>query len=330
MAHGSKRAVGAAIAGNAALTFAKLAAFLVTGSAAMLSESLHSLADTLNQVLLMVGITRSTRRADPRFPFGYGAERAVWALMSAVGIFFLGCGVTVYHGFHSLLHPEPLDDLGIALIVLLLALLIEGAVLVVAVRTVIHNADGAPFFAYLRREADPTTAAVVLEDAVACLGVVIALVGIVLSRTTGNPIWDALASILIGLLLGLIALWLVARSRYLLVGPAVPRRDRDRIRAILAANPIVERVVGLRTRVLDTETYRVSADLEFDGEALAGAFEQELRQAYSGITGYQDFRAFASRFADLVVERLGDEIDTIEAAIRRDIPKARFLDIEAE
>jgi zinc transporter 9 len=330
MALGSKTAVGAAIVGNSALTVGKFTAFLATGSAAMLSESMHSLADTLNQLLLMVGITRSTRRADPRFPFGYGAERAVWALMSGVGIFFLGCGVTVYHGVLNLLHPRHLQDLGVALLVLIVSLIVEGAVLVIALKTVARNAGDRPFFPYLRYEADPTTAAVVMEDSAACLGVLLALAGIGLSRLTGNPQWDALASILIGLLLGAIALWLVARSRYLLVGPAVPRRDQERIRSILANNPMVEKIVNLRTRVMDTETYRVAADVEFAGEALAAEFEETLQEDYDNIEDFQAFKAFAARFADQVVERLGDEIDDIENTIRREVPKARYLDIETE
>jgi zinc transporter 9 len=330
MAAGSKRAVGAAIIGNSVITVAKTAAFFASGSAAMLSEALHSLADTMNQVLLMVGIKWSTRSADPRFPFGYGAERAVWALMSGVGIFFLGCGVTLYHGIHNLLHPSPLHSLGVALIVLLFSLVIEAAVLVIAVRTVRRHAAGKPFFSYLRHEADPTTAAVVMEDAAACLGVLLALAGIALSRWTGNPAWDALASILVGLLLGGIALWLITKSRHLLVGPAVPAEVRDRIRSIIAAHPVVDRIVRLRTRVMDSETYRVAAEVEFDGEIIAAAFDAELREAYAGISDYEGFRAFAAAYADRVVDRLGDEIDAIEQAIQEEVPKARYLDIEAE
>jgi zinc transporter 9 len=330
MAAGSKRAVAAAIAGNGTLTIAKLVAFLLTGSAAMMSESMHSLADTMNQVLLMIGIRRSTRAANPAFPFGYGAERAVWALMSAVGIFFLGCGVTLYHGVHTLLHPKPLGDLRVALIVLVFSLIVEGIVLVIAVQTVLQNSKGRPFFRYLWREADPTTTAVVLEDAAACLGVIFAMIGIALTTLTGNAMWDAVASIAVALLLGAIALWLVARSRYLLVGPAVPVEVRKRIREIVASSPVVEQIALLRTRVLDTESFRVAADIDFDGEALAGMLEDDLRAAYPNISDYDEFRAFAVRYAERIIERLGDEVDTIEAAIQSEFPKARYLDIEAE
>jgi zinc transporter 9 len=330
MAQGSRRAVAAAIAGNSLVTVAKTFAFVVSGSAAMLSEALHSLADTLNQILLMVGIVRSSREADHDFPYGYGAERQVWALMSAVGIFFLGCGVTVYHGVHTALHPEPLSSLGLAKAVLVVAFVVEAAVLIVAVRAVWIASGDRPFFPYLAREADPAAVAVVLEDAAACLGVLLAFGGILMSRVTGDPRWDAVASILIGLLLGAIAIWLIARNRHLLVGPAIPEEVRDRIREVLKSHPAVEKVAMLRTRMLDADTYRVAAEVEFAGEAIAASLEDTLREAWPGITDYESFRRFAADFADDVVERLGDEVDGLEAAIRREVPRARWLDVEAD
>lgn len=330
MAHGSRRAVAAAIAGNSLVTVAKSIAFVVSGSAAMLSEALHSLADTLNQILLMVGIVRSSREADGDFPYGYGAERQVWALMSAVGIFFLGCGVTVYHGVHTALHPEPLSSLGLAKAVLAVAFVVEASVLAIAIRAVRDASGDRPFFRYLAHEADPSAVAVVLEDSAACLGVLLAFGGIVLSRVTGDPRWDALASILIGLLLGAIAIWLIARNRHLLVGPAVPPDVRERIRAVLAAHPAVEKVAMLRTRVLDADTYRVAAEVEFAGEAIAASLEDRLRDAWPGISDYESFRRFAAEYADDVVERLGDEVDALEAAIRDEVPRARWLDVEAD
>jgi len=330
VAHGSKLAVGSAIVGNSLLTVAKTAAFLVTGSAAMLSEALHSLADAANQGLLMVGIVRSGRLADPRFPHGYGAERYVWSLLSAVGIFFLGCGVTVYHGVHTLLHPGHLSGLGWAIAVLLMALILEGAVLAVAVKAVRTQAAGKPFFAYLQHEADPTAAAVVLEDSAACLGVLLAMAGILLSRLTGKPAWDSLASILIGLLMGALAIWLIARNRHLLIGPAIPEDARSRIAAIIASSPVVERIARMRTRVLGVDTYRVSAEVDFSGDTLAAGLEEGLRDIYPEIRSYEDFRDFAARYADELLDLLGEEIDRIEAAIREEVPEAQFLDLEAD
>ncbi len=330
MHEGSKRAVAAAIAGNSAITVAKFVGFLLSGSAGMLSETLHSVADTMNQVLLMIGIVRGSRKPDPAFPFGYGAERHVWALLSAVGIFFLGCGVTVYHGIHTLLHPKPLEEIGIALAILAVSFLLEGAVLVLTYRTLRTAAAGRPFWTFVREQADPTAVAVLLEDSAACLGIVLAVSGLLLSRATGDPAWDAIASILIGLLLGAIAIWLIRRNHTLLVGPAIPGEARERIRRTLASHPAVERVVRLRTRTLDTETWGVTAELDFSGEAIAARLEPMLREEWERIGGWDDFRAFAARYADAVLDELGDEVDAIEQEIRTAFPRARYLDLEAD
>ena len=330
MHEGSKRAVAAAIAGNSAIVVAKLVGFLMSGSAAMLSETLHSLADTMNQVLLMIGIVRGARKPDREFPFGYGAERHVWALLSAVGIFFLGCGVTVYHGIHTLLHPKPLEAIGVALGILGVSFVLEGSVLVLTWRTLRKAAGGRPFWRYVATQADPTTVAVLLEDSAACLGIVLAVGGLVLSSRTGNPAWDAGASILIGLLLGAIAIWLIRRNHTLLVGPAIPAEARERIRRTLAGHPAVERVVRLRTRTLDADTWGVTAELDFSGEAIAARLEPMLRAEWERIGSWEDFRAFAARYADAVLDELGDEVDAIEHEIREAYPHARYLDLEAD
>jgi zinc transporter 9 len=330
VAGSSQRAVVSAIFGNALVTVAKFAAFFVTGSGAMLSEGIHTSADLLNQILLLVGIRRSDRKPDREFNYGYGAERYVWALMSAVGIFFLGCGVTIYHGVDSLLHPHELSDLKWAVGVLIVSFLIEFYVLLVAVRTVRKEAGTRPFFYYLRHEADPSIAAVVLEDTAACLGVLIALGSITLQQRTGQLFWDGVGSLTIGILLGFVAVFLIVRNRSLLVGTAIPAADRDKIMTVLKDSPAIQRVSDLRTRVLDNETYRVRAEIEFNGRNIAHRLEPQLRDAYKRIHDYDDFRQFAVDYADDVVEELGDVIDGLEAQIRREVPKARHLDLEAD
>lgn len=326
----SKTAVAAAIGGNACVMIAKFVAFLFTGSGAMLSEAIHTLADLLNQVLLMIGIVRSTRKADEAFDYGYQAERYVWALISAVGIFFLGCGVTLYHGIESLFHPSELKELSWALGVLVFSLVLEGIVFYVALRAAKQQAHGKPLMRYLRYEADPAVVAVVLEDFVACLGVVIALLAILLSKLTGEPYWDAIGSIVIAGLLGAIAIWLIARNSTLLVGASIPEPIRIQVRKIIEADPAVEEVVDLKTRILDTDTYRIKADVRFDGAALADKLRPELRQAFQEIQSPEQFEKFAHEFADDIVELLAEEIDTIERRIREQIPEAKHLDLEAE
>ena len=248
-----------------------------------------------------------------------------------MGIFFLGCGVTVYHGISSLVHAhKPVSEFGWAVGVLVVSFLIEFYVLTVAVRSVRKSAAGQPFFAYLRREADPAVVAVVLEDAAACVGILIAFAAIGLTWLTGDQYWDAIGSITIGILLGCIACWLIQRNRSLLVGESVPPHIRAQLLKILNENPTVEEVVDLRTRILDTSTYRIKADIHFDGSALAEQKRHELRGEYEGITSYDEFETFAIRYADEIVDLLADEVDKIERNIRNQIPQAEHMDLEAD
>jgi zinc transporter 9 len=183
---------------------------------------------------------------------------------------------------------------------------------------------------YLRYEADPAVTAVVLEDAAACLGVLIAFAAIVLTRWTGNPYWDAIGSLVIGLLLGAIAIWLIARNSSLLVGASIPTKTRNRVLQILEADPAVDAVVDLKTRILDTNTYRIKADIHFNGGALADKLRPQLREAYDAIQTFEQFEQFAHQFGDDVVELLAQKIDLIERRIREEVPEAKHLDLEAE
>ena len=153
---------------------------------------------------------------------------------------------------------------------------------------------------------------------------------IVLAQVTGHPYWDAIGSILIGVLLGFIALWLIYRNTQLLVGASVPPKIRDQVRQIINANPAVEEIVDMKTRILDTETYRIKADIRFDGEALADKLRPQVDAAFDGIKSPADLHKFAKEFADDVVELLADEIDAIEKSIQKEIPKARHMDLEAD
>lgn len=331
-AKNSKVAVIAAIAGNSLVMVAKFIAFAFTLSGAMLSEAIHTMADLLNQILLLVGIVRSDREPDDKYAYGYNAERYVWALISAVGIFFLGCGVTVHHGVMSLInqHEPHFDKLAWPIGVLVVSLLLEGYVLWIALRTVKQQAGDTPFVEFIRKEADPAVVAIVLEDAAACLGCVLALVAILLSKVTGQGYWDAIGSISIGILLGAIAIWLIWRNSQLLIGASIPSHLRQQVLRILSQNPAVEEVVDLKTRVLDTETYRIKADIRFDGEALADKLSHRILPEYEKIKSLDDFKNFAREFADDVVDLLADEIDAIEKRIAAEVPKAKHLDIEAD
>jgi len=230
----------------------------------------------------MVGIVRSDKTPDEDHAYGYMAERYIWALISAVGIFFLGCGVSMYHGIETLIH-----------------------------HMTTHGEEAHK-----------------MEQA--CVGVVIALVAIIIYQFTGNPYIDPIASILIGLLLGFVAMWLVWRNSSLLIGTSVPAHIRSQVEKIIHENPAVEEIVDMKTRIMDTETYRIKADLRFDGEALADKLSEKLPAAYEKIKNYDQFRDFAREFADDVVELLADEIDSIEKKIQEQVPQARHMDFEAD
>ena len=326
----SKTAVAAAIVGNALVMVAKFVAFIFTGSGAMLSETIHTLADLLNQILLMVGIVRSTRDADDTYAYGYQSERYVWALISAVGIFFLGCGVTVYHGIQTLMHPHEMKDLSWAIGVLIFSFILEGIVFLIALRAAKQQAGERPLLHFLRYEADPAVVAVVLEDFIACIGILVAMVAILLTKITGEPYWDAIGSLVIGGLLGTIAIWLIVRNSQLLIGASIPEPIREQVRRIIEADPAVEEIVDLKTRILDTDTYRIKADIKFDGGALADQLRPQLRDAYEKIQSFEEFEKFAHEFGDEVVDLLAKEIDIIEKRIRESVPQAKHLDLEAE
>ena len=324
MADSSKTSVLAAIGGNSFIFVAKSVGFVVTGSAAMLSEAIHTAADLLNQILLFIGITRSEREADEDFPVGYGRERYI----SAVGIFFLGCGVTLYHGISGLFHPHELESPEWAIGVLTLSFVIEYVVLVIAYRGLKKEAAGKPFLKYVRTEADPSAAAVLMEDAAACLGVLFALAALGLTTWTGALYWDSIGSIAIGLLLGVVAIALMVRNHELLMGPAVPADVRQTIHRILREHPTVERVVTMRANVIDLDRYDVTATVDFEGPKIAERIEAKLIEALK--TSETDPKALAVEVTEDVLAAVGEEINRIEEAIRAEVPEAIHLDIEAD
>ncbi|MEE8467163.1 MAG: cation diffusion facilitator family transporter, partial [Planctomycetota bacterium] len=265
MAGSSQTAVSLAVLGNAFLTVIKFVAFAFSGSGAMLSEAVHSLADTGNQALLFVGIRRSERPADATFHYGFGAERFFFALMSAVGIFVLGCGVTVYHGVHTLLHPPQLTIGWMVYAVLGLSLVVDGLVLWKAVGVVRAQQGERGFFEHLRRSSDPTLAAVLLEDSVACIGVLVAAIGIGCATLTGSSVPDAIATLIIGGMMGFIAIWLGYKNRSLILGPAIPSDVERDVLEYLRAQPSVERVHDVKTRVVGADRFRFKAEVDWNG-----------------------------------------------------------------
>jgi zinc transporter 9 len=335
MAHGSTQAVYIAIAANTVVMVAKFGAFAVTGSAAMLSEGIHSVADVGNQALLALGIKRSEKGPTEAHPYGYTRERFIWALISAVGIFFLGCGVTLYHGITSLLHPHEAltaDQLPVLMGVSLFALVVEGGSLMVAFRVVRKDARGVPLLKHLRESSDPLGAAVLLEDAAAVLGVITATICVGLSVATQNPVWDSVGSILIGLMLGGIAIVLVNRNRELLLGESPRKEIVDKVRAILDAQPEVDAVLDVKAVVLGSGRLRFKAEIDFDGRELARQKidTMDLEATLASLTDTAALNTFLLDFGDDMVESVGDAVDRIEARATEAVPELAHVDLEAD
>lgn len=330
MAGNSKGAVFGAVMGNGALTIIKFVAFSFTGSGALFSEGVHSLADTANQVLLFLGIRQSEKPADALFHYGYGADRYLYSLLSAVGIFVLGCGVTVYHGVESLLNPHHLEFSWLPFAILGVSFLVEGAVLLSAARVVWDAKGDKRLLEYLRTTSDPTAAAVLLEDSVACLGVIIAGTGIGLTYLTHNPLFDALGAIVIGLMLGAVAIWLGLKNRNLLRGPAMPAAMQAEVAAFLRAHPSVQRVRSVRSRIVGADQFRFQAQLDFDGRALGARIAPLVHERYAGLTEADRRETFAQDFGERLLDELALEVDKIEAELVERFPQLQYVDLEAD
>lgn len=273
-------------AANLAIAVAKLIAGLISGSAAMLSEAAHSVADTTTEVLLYLALRRGARPADRRHPFGYGKESYVWAFLAALFTFVVGAGFAITHGVTTILVHEHTGNYLAAYVVLAVSLVIESISLARAVRQIRRASRRwhASPRRYLRLTADTTVKAVFLEDSAALIGLLLAAAGLALSHLTGDELYDGLASILIGVLL-LVVAGILARSNIsLLVGRAVSDRVHRRIERELAALPHVDRVDTLMTMFLGPADILVAAKVDFDDRASGADIEDAADQAERRLT----------------------------------------------
>ncbi|MDO8599709.1 MAG: cation diffusion facilitator family transporter [bacterium] len=319
----------AAVAGNAFVSIIKLVAAFVSGSSAMFSEAVHSVADTSNQVLLLIGLSRSRKKADEEFSYGYGRERFFWALLSACGIFFVGAGVTVYRGIVSLIDPESVELSPLVFGVLGVSFVIELFTFFVAARALQRSS---PESSWSERLAggDPSTLAVFLEDGIAVIGVLVAAAAIGCSYLTGNHVWDAIGSITIGCLLGVTAVLLIVKNRGYLIGKAIPEELQEDVIAMLTVDPAIERVLDFKSVTLNVGVYRVKCEVEINGHALLNDYLRDsLSAEFEDIGGdYETFKRFAIEYADRIPRLIGTRIDTLEASIQGKYPSIRHIDIE--
>jgi cation diffusion facilitator family transporter len=258
----------AALAANLTIAVAKGIAAALTGSVALLAETLHTTADAGNEVFLYVAIRRSGREPDPSHPFGYGPERYYWALLAAVGMFVIGGALSILEGIRALVHPPELEAFWVGVAVLIIAIVLDGASRTVAIRTLRSQARRrrVSVKTLLRETPDPTVTTVYLEDTVDVIGAVLALIALILHRVTGSALPDAIATLIIGGLLTYIALRLTSRNRQLLANQAVPDRYVERLRARIASQPGIEDVRNLEAVYLGPGQVLAAADVRMDGK----------------------------------------------------------------
>ena len=276
MAGSSKKAIYAALIGNALIAVTKFAAATYTGSSAMLSEGIHSLVDTGNQVLLLYGMKRAKRPPDAEFPFGHGKEIYFWSFVVAMLIFALGGIISIYKGWQHLAHPVPIVNLSINYAVLCLALIFEGAALWVAFKEFNRSRGSLGFIKAVTRGKDPTLFVVIFEDSAALLGLLIALLGTFLYQLTGNSVFDGLASISIGLVLILTAFVLAVESKKLLIGESADPQIAAEIREILSQDKRIQSVNEIATLHMGPDFILVTISVDFIDASSAGLLEDSV------------------------------------------------------
>ena len=275
MSKGTTRAVVAAFAGNMAIAITKAAAAALTGSGALMAETAHSIADSLNQILLYVGIQRSVAPPTERHPLGHGKERYFWALVVALFLFFGGGVFSLYQSYDRLAHPHEIGDATIGFVVLGLSVLFEAFSLTVAVRELRHAArlEEMPVARFLSQLRDPALRTVLYEDSAALAGLATATVGLGLTALTGDHLFDAVASGLIGVILIYVAYQLAWSARGLIVGQAPPEDVRHALRETISGMPGIERVIALRVVEMGTNQLLVLARVSVRDDIPAGDAE---------------------------------------------------------
>ncbi|HEX6298865.1 MAG TPA: cation diffusion facilitator family transporter [Acidimicrobiia bacterium] len=297
-AGGGTRAIIAAMLANAGIAVAKFVAYLVTGSASMLAESIHSVADTSNQGLLLLGGNRAKKVADDRHQFGYGRERYFWAFVVAMVLFALGGLFSAYEGVEKIRHPHEVEALGWAVGVLVFAIVAETWSFRTAIVESRKVKGDRTWFDFIRRSRSPELPVVLLEDAGALIGLVLALIGVGLAAITGDVIWDGIGTLSIGILLLVISVVLTIEMKSLLIGEAATNEHIEAITGAVSGVSSVTRVLDLKTQHIGPDELLVAGKLEFD--------------------------------VRLTSPQISDAIDQVEKAIRDAVPLSMQIYLEPD
>jgi cation diffusion facilitator family transporter len=274
VASGSTKVIIAALIGNSLIAVTKFAAAAYTGSSAMLSEGVHSLVDTGNQLLLLFGLKQSRKPADEDFPFGHGKEIYFWSFVVAILIFAVGAGVSLYEGVMRVMSPHPVENVFVNYIVLGLAMVFEGGAWYLAFKEFGRVKGRRSYIDAVQQGKDPSFFVVLFEDSAAMLGLIVAILGVWLGDVTGNSIFDGIASIIIGVILGGTAAWLAYETKGLLIGEGANREVVSGIRRIARAQPAVRHVNEVLTMHMGPEFILVNISVDFADNLRVGDVEE--------------------------------------------------------
>lgn len=323
------KSVLAALFGNTFVTIIKTTVAVSSGSTSMFAESIHSFADTLNQSLLLIGLKRSKRPADKTRGYGYGIERFFWSLISACGILFIGAGVTIYHSINSLIHYSDVQDFSyFSILVLCLAFLIEGTTLIIAFKELKGKRK---FSREILADADPVTLAVVYEDSAAILGVLVALISQFLMYSTGNNIYDSIGGIIVGLILGFLAILLIVKNHHYIIGKSLNEKVTEEIIELLLEDPCIEHISEFKSVAVDINKYRIYTTVEWNGSPLYEEIYEagDLKEEFNNIKNdFGEFTKLMFKTTDRIPRLVGNHIDKIEKRIRDKFPQIAYVDIE--
>jgi len=275
-ASSSKKVIYAALAGNSLIAITKFIASAMTGSSAMLSEGIHSLVDTGNQGLLLYGMKQSNKPASKEFPFGHGKEIYFWSFVVAILIFALGAGISLYGGIKHIIHPSEIHSPIINYIVLALAIIFEGSAFLFALKEFKKVKGQFTYFEAVKRGKDPSMFVVLFEDGAALLGLIVALLGIWLTQLTGIAVFDGIASVVIGLILGATAIWMAVETKGLLIGESADPEIVQGIKDMVDTIPAIELTNEVLTMHMGPEYILVNVSADFSPESTSDEIENAI------------------------------------------------------
>ncbi|XP_059528373.1 proton-coupled zinc antiporter SLC30A9, mitochondrial isoform X4 [Myotis daubentonii] len=332
---GPGKVVMVAICINGLNCFFKFLAWIYTGSASMFSEAIHSLSDTCNQGLLALGISKSIQTPDPSHPYGFSNMRYIASLISGVGIFMMGAGLSWYHGIMGLLHPQPMESLLWAYCILAGSLLSEGATLLVAVNELRRSAaaKGMSFYKYVMESRDPSTNVILLEDTAAVLGVTIAATCMGLTSITGNPLYDSLGSLGVGTLLGVVSAFLIYTNTEALLGRSIQPEQVQRLTELLENDPSVRAIHDVKATDLGLGKVRFKAEVDFDGRVVTRSYLEkqdfdQMLQEIQEVKTPEELEIFMLKHGENIIDTLGAEVDRLEKELKKRNPEVRHVDLE--